>query len=1325
MALTFVSWRLIQTERFGSLLSSRIAAIAKEKMSIDLDFQRVELELFPISTKLINVKINQNNYALEAGDVSLIFGIRDLFAKKFSIGKIVINESLISIPKIDTSTNNEKFDLNTYFEKYQKFLFEEASFHLRGVEVYNTKIDYDNNKSTVYALNLSFYKNIITANVNASTDKLVLESLFDKVSSLPDIDGVKAALQITRDNIRVKELSILSETSSVSLSTKILADGKISDGEVRGFIELNKLKTAIPNGVVNEKLLPEGGLEFKLKFKDVSGVPVFNGSFYGKGLNAGLYNLDEVSGEIDSNGKTLSLKKLNGKMNNGDLYIDERVAIYNWDEKKVINPRFDIRIKNIFSNNLLFFIDGLNGAKFSLNGILGVEFFDNKFILSAKNKVGLTDFKLLSKDGETIVANDLVEIQDKGMIDIRYDGQVDFSTFLKIKNSKIGLFGYVNGDEVNIDVGEAWIDFEELGPIVGAQVIGRGDVKGRIAGPLEAVVFDLDMNQNEFEIIDFKLGSINGKMKYHLDTQRMELRQIEGAYKSIEYTADGNLFFDRNVNDQLNIGINILKGTLEDARVALSPIVTPLKNYLDKVSFNFRSSVYLKGKMNVPNMRVKGNLHTSNLMVSNEDVDTISGDFNLDNNTIRWENIKAKKVSGALTGESIYNLGTKEFTYRFSLSSLRLKDILYYRLMSLGLDGEAFGEFYGVGEGGNFSSRSHIRVTNSSIENFKLNDSVLTVYNNNTDLFFSGTLIGGDASVEGYLNLNAKDQDKLSSVTAKVKSDEVKVLAGILSQHNIFNKDLKGHIESTVQVDFDINNIETLNMIGSLDRAELHYSGINFKLKKRPSIVEIENGEFKNWNYHFVGDGIDLKSIGTGKIGDEFRLIHKFSVNSAILELVNDKIENSYGTLKGEHVIFSSDRIKNFLTLEGDNISLKAKKLPGLITNLNLDVSMDNDRVVINSLKGSYGNGEVAGSGVVKLKFPFPEIDLKLNVEKTRYPLFKKSGIVLSGDLSFKGKKLPYDLTGDLAIISGEIIEETNELASSAISDESYQRYIPVGYLEGNISFMKNNIRIISFDPIRIKNGMMNLGLLGNMKIFGTLSNPKFNGVLSLSNNENKFLFKGHEFLLSEGIIHFVDGARKESPDLRFAGTAKINEYDVYINVSGPADSLVVEMSSNPPLIQGDILSLLTLGVTSDVSKNLGERQRQSVTTLSIGSLIMDQLKINQSLNDSLGLRLSVQPEFEEDGTSLLEGKVDDASSNNRLQSATVVRVQKRINKKVNLSVSSTVGGSVVQSQEMNINYKINKMWSLEGVYEVKSNDELEQQIPDSVGADVKYQWSF
>lgn len=1326
MALTFVSWRLIQTERFGTLLSSRLGVIAKEEAGIELNFQRAEFGLFPITTKLINIKIKKDNYKLEAGSLSLVFGIRDLFAKKFSIGKIRLRESIIKIPRFEPRKDKESFDLKKYFKQYHDYMFNDAPVRLRGIELYNTNVKYSSHSNMIYALDVSFYKNIITTKVNASFEKGMIKEFIEVENTIPDFDGFSGEIQVTREHVRVKELKIFSETSYLKGATRILPNGKFSGGSINGFVELNKIKRIIPKDIVAPDLIPSGAVSFNLEFQESPGSPIFKGSFFGKKLYAGFYRADEVNGLISSDGKKVYIDKLDAKIKKGSLHVGTPFAFLDWSTGKAINPKLNVEFKNMYSNDFLFFVKGLNTAKFYTQGSLDVEFFDGHVTLKAKDNVYLKQFKLLTSDEVgTIVGHDNVKLKPEGTIDIQFDGRVNFDTSALFDNSRLNLLGYINGSEVNINVDNTWINFEELGPLVGTKIIGKGPINGKIKGPLDQVVFDLDIDQKGFELINFNLGSIIGEMKYHLDNQKMELSGVTGNYKSIKYDANGILIFDKELSNQMDFRINIKEGTLEDAKVALRPITEPLKTYLDHVNLNFSSVFHLQGKMTVPETKVKGRLLTSSVLIQNEDIDTIDGDFTLENNVIRWENVRAKKVSGRLEGESVYNLESKEFTYRFSLSTLRMKDVLYYRLMNLGMDGEVFGEFYGVGEDDSFSSRSHVRVTNSSIENYKLNDSVLTVYNNNTDYFFSGSLIGGDISLEGYVNLNENNKDKLSSITGKIKSKDIRILAGIMSQHNIFNKELKGELESSIQLDFDINNIESLNLKASLEKARLNYKRIDFTLNKKPTIVEIDNGVFKNWNYHFVGKGVDLESVGEGKLGEEFKLVHHFDIDSSILELVNDKVENAYGSLKGENIVVNNGSLRNYLTLQGESISLKVKKLPGLITNLKLDVSMDNDQVILNSMKGSYGNGEVVGKGLIRLKFPFPEIDMKLNIEKARYPLFKKSGIVVSGDLNFKGKKLPYDLTGNLAIISGEIIEETNDLASSAISNESYQRYIPVGYLEGNVSFMKNDIKVISFDPIRIKNSMMNLGLIGNMKIFGTLSNSKFNGDLSLSNTENKFLFKGHEFLLSEGVIHFVDGARKESPELRFSGTSKINEYDVYITVTGPADSLVVEMTSNPPLIQGDILSLLTLGVTSDVSKNLGERQRQSVTTLSIGSLIMDQLKINQSLNENLGLRLSVQPEFEEDGSTLLEGKTDDASTNSRLRSATVVKIQKRINKKVNLSVSSTVGGNIDQSQEMNINYKFNKSWSLEGIYEVKSNDELEQQVPDSAGADIKYQWSF
>jgi translocation and assembly module TamB len=73
----------------------------------------------------------------------------------------------------------------------------------------------------------------------------------------------------------------------------------------------------------------------------------------------------------------------------------------------------------------------------------------------------------------------------------------------------------------------------------------------------------------------------------------------------------------------------------------------------------------------------------------------------------------------------------------------------------------------------------------------------------------------------------------------------------------------------------------------------------------------------------------------------------------------------------------------------------------------------------------------------------------------------------------------------------------------------------------------------------------------------------------------------------------------------------------------------------------------------------------------------------------------------------------------------TKVQVHKKISKEVDMSISSTLGGSVEQTQKMNLNYRIDKGLSIEGVYQVQSGEGIEAETPESIGADLKWQWSF
>jgi translocation and assembly module TamB len=138
---------------------------------------------------------------------------------------------------------------------------------------------------------------------------------------------------------------------------------------------------------------------------------------------------------------------------------------------------------------------------------------------------------------------------------------------------------------------------------------------------------------------------------------------------------------------------------------------------------------------------------------------------------------------------------------------------------------------------------------------------------------------------------------------------------------------------------------------------------------------------------------------------------------------------------------------------------------------------------------------------------------------------------------------------------------------------------------------------------------------------------------------------------------------------------------------------------------------------------------QQSLTNMGVGSFVFDRFKINDILKKQFGLQVNLGTVMEQSQNSMISGRGGDSGGPNdiaRTRSATKIEVKKRLDEALSLSVSSTMGGSIGQRQSMNLNYSINKTLQLEGVYELKTNAEGEEDIIDtSVGGDVKLRWTF
>jgi translocation and assembly module TamB len=248
----------------------------------------------------------------------------------------------------------------------------------------------------------------------------------------------------------------------------------------------------------------------------------------------------------------------------------------------------------------------------------------------------------------------------------------------------------------------------------------------------------------------------------------------------------------------------------------------------------------------------------------------------------------------------------------------------------------------------------------------------------------------------------------------------------------------------------------------------------------------------------------------------------------------------------------------------------------------------------------------------------------------------------------------------------------------------------------------------------------------GKIYLFGDLNTPRLNGSLRSSILNSKFVFKGHEFFITYGKVDFISDLQDHGPLINFVAQSTVENYKVKLAVYGHASDMTIDLTSLPALSQQDILSLLTLGITSSDSSKLQEDDRSYLTSVGVGSLLADRFKINEGLKSSLGLNFTIAPELTQSGESLLPSQGTTSTGSSQYKSTTKLKVQKKVSELVDVSLASTVGSSQSQKQEINVNLNLSQNISVQGVYEVKSaNEDTTEQTPGSLGLDLLFRKTF
>jgi translocation and assembly module TamB len=114
---------------------------------------------------------------------------------------------------------------------------------------------------------------------------------------------------------------------------------------------------------------------------------------------------------------------------------------------------------------------------------------------------------------------------------------------------------------------------------------------------------------------------------------------------------------------------------------------------------------------------------------------------------------------------------------------------------------------------------------------------------------------------------------------------------------------------------------------------------------------------------------------------------------------------------------------------------------------------------------------------------------------------------------------------------------------------------------------------------VRVDNNLAKGRLRGDLRLTGTNTQPGLLGTIEAQEGSQIF-FRGNTFAVSQAILEFKD-RREIDPVFDLHAQTSVREYVVNLHGFGRVRDPQIMLSSDPDLPEGDILSLLTIGITS------------------------------------------------------------------------------------------------------------------------------------------------
>jgi TamB, inner membrane protein subunit of TAM complex len=242
-----------------------------------------------------------------------------------------------------------------------------------------------------------------------------------------------------------------------------------------------------------------------------------------------------------------------------------------------------------------------------------------------------------------------------------------------------------------------------------------------------------------------------------------------------------------------------------------------------------------------------------------------------------------------------------------------------------------------------------------------------------------------------------------------------------------------------------------------------------------------------------------------------------------------------------------------------------------------------NDSLKVEQFRGDLSGGKFTLTGGVKFtKLTEANIDLQL---KANSVLVARNDTVTArtdADIKVVGRFMSATVSGTVALTNSQFLKNLDLIPiglPGRPAPQPPESRPEFSFPDPPLRDWKFDVAIKTKDPFLLRGNLARGGAVSDLRLIGTGLHPGLEGVIRLENVEATLPFSRLE--ISHGFLYF-DPSDSLNPKIDMHGTSVIRDYTIHVYIYGTTLAPQAIFTSEPPLPQEEIISLLATGATRE-----------------------------------------------------------------------------------------------------------------------------------------------